>query len=307
MRRISEIYEYVKALPAKVIAVAAAGDEAVLQAVADARKEGLVRGRLYGNVERIQMLLSQLGELPECYEIINADSDQIAAELAVKDVSSGKADIVMKGLMDSGAFIRALLNKKYGLRNGDRMLSAVAALNVSIEGEDRVIFISDPGFIPAPDLYGKKQIILNAVDILHDLGYAEPKVAVLSANEVVNPKMSSSTDAAALQEMYNNGEISGCRVCGPISVDLALSKHSAQHKGYNEPIAGNADILIVPTLETGNALLKGIQYTTGCAAGGAVAGTIKPVVFTSRADSAETKKNSIAMAVLISERRAYLA
>lgn len=303
MRHISEVYEAVRDLPVKVIAVAAAGDEEVLRAVSDARRENLVRGRLYGDKDRIELLLRQLGEPLDAYEIFHTASDQEAAETAVRDANTGKADIVMKGLMDSGTFVKALLNREHGIRDGERTLSAVAAVEVRIEGEERVLFISDPGFIPAPDLKTKKQIILNAVDLLHAFGYEEPKVAVLSANEVVNPKMVSSTDAAALRQMYADGEFSGCRVCGPLSVDLALSKRAARHKGYDDPVAGNADVLIVPNLETGNALLKGIQYVTDCAAGGAVAGTTKPVVFTSRADSAKAKKNAIAMAVLIAERR----
>lgn len=303
MRHISEVYEAVRDLPVKVIAVAAAGDEEVLRAVSDARRESLVRGRLYGDKERIELLLRKLGEPLDAYEIFHTVSDQEAAEMAVRDVNTGKADIVMKGLMDSGTFIKALLNREHGIRDGERTLSAVAAVEVRIEGEERVLFISDPGFIPAPDLKAKKQIILNAVDLLHTFGYDEPKVAVLSANEVVNPKMVSSTDAAALRQMYADGEFNGCRVCGPLSVDLALSKRAARHKGYDDPVAGNADVLIVPDLETGNALLKGIQYVTDCAAGGAVVGTTKPVVFTSRADSAKAKKNTIAMAVLIAERR----
>ena len=303
MRHISEVYEAVRDLPVKVIAVAAAGDEEVLRAVSDARRESLVRGRLYGDKERIELLLRKLSEPLDAYEIFHTGSDQEAAEMAVRDVNTGKADIVMKGLMDSGTFIKALLNREHGIRDGERTLSAVAAVEVRIEGEERVLFISDPGFIPAPDLKAKKQIILNAVDLLHTFGYDEPKVAVLSANEVVNPKMVSSTDAAALRQMYADGEFSGCRVCGPLSVDLALSKRAARRKGYDDPVAGNADVLIVPNLETGNALLKGIQYVTDCAAGGAVVGTTKPVVFTSRADSAKAKKNTIAMAVLIAERR----
>lgn len=302
MKRISDIYQAVSGIPAKVLAVAAAADPEVLKAVAEARKEGLVSGRLYGNGEQIRQILTRMGEPVEAYEIIDAGSDQQAAELAVRDVRNDRADIVMKGLMNSGLFIRALLNKEYGIRDGDSTLSAVAAVDVTIDGEERVLFISDPGFIPAPDLKAKKQILLNAVKLLHSLDYPEPNVAVLSANEVVNPKMPSSTDAEELQRMYRDGEIAGCKVCGPISVDLALSKYSARHKGFENPVAGQADVLIVPNLETGNALLKGIQYTTKCDTCGAVAGTVKPVVFTSRADTAETKKNSIAMAVLASER-----
>lgn len=303
MKRIKEVYKAVKECPPKTIAVAAAGDREVLQALINAQKEGLIKGQLYGDAKKICAILSDLGENTADYEIIHTESNEQAAKLAVKAVREDKADIVMKGLMDSGQFIKALINKEYGIREYGRILSAVAALEVNIEGDERVIFITDPGFVPAPDLETKKQLIINTVDLLHDLGYEEPKVAVLSANEVVNPKMVSSTDAAALQKMYDNKEFGNCVVCGPISVDLALSKHSARHKGFDNPVAGNADILIVPNLETGNALVKGVQYATDCVCGGAVAGTTKPVVFTSRADTADTKKNCIAMAVLISERR----
>lgn len=299
MRRISEIYEKLENRPVHTVAVAAAADPEVLYAVAAAQKKGMIRAALFGNAEKIKICLNRIGEDTGSYVIHDCENDMSAAEKAVQSVSRGKYDFLMKGLLPSGDFIKAVLNREWGLRKADSILSAVAVFELRIEGEERLLFMTDPGFIPLPDLKMKIQMIRNMTEKLHRLGYDMPKIAVLSAMETVNPKISSSVEARALEEMNQRGEITGCLIGGPFSMDLAISKSSAEHKGFSHPVAGRADAILVPALETGNAVLKTISYLVQCPSAGFVCGTVKPVVFTSRSDSAETKLNSIAMAALL--------
>lgn len=296
MRTIDEIYTRLKDCPRRTVAVAAAEDAEVLKAVAEARKKGIVDAALFGRAEEIEDCLFKIGEEKKDYIIRDCRDHMEAAEEAVKSVSGGTFDILMKGLLPSSDFLRAVLNKSYGLREPERMLSSVAALQIHLDGEDRLLFLTDPGFIPLPDLETKVKLIENLTEGLGKLGYTEPKIAVLSAMETVNPKIRSSVEARELEERNRRGEIQGCIIGGPFSMDLALSKKSAAHKGFHHPVAGSADAILVPSLEVGNAVLKVVTYLAGCPTAGFVCGTSKPVVFTSRSDSAQTKLDSIAFA-----------
>lgn len=305
MEHICDIYQMIQNVSAKKVAVAAAADSEVLEAVCQAQKKNLILGQLFGEPAQIREILFRLGEDPGDYEIVSAATSEEAADLAVQSVSGKDADILMKGMLNSSVFIKAVLNKEHGLKKEGHLLSAMAVVEVRIEGKDRLLFIADPGFIPLPDLEEKKGILMNCVEALHILGYENPKVAVLSATEQVNFKMISSQDAHALEEMYRQGSFPGCIVGGPLSLDLAVSEKSAQHKGFVHPVAGKADLLLVPSVEVGNALLKALTFILKAPAAGAVAGTTSPVVFTSRSDSAQVKQNTIAMAVWMAERMAY--
>lgn len=302
MKHIKDFYPVIRENEPKTVAVAGAGDQAVLTAVREAHKCGMIQGQLYGNQKQITELLISIHENPEDYEIFHAESDEDAAKQAAQSVSEGKADILMKGFLSSAVFIRAVLHKEYGLRKPGRILSAMSVTEIRIENNDRLLFIADPGFIPLPTLEEKKEIIVNSVEALHILGIDNPRVAVLSAMETVNPKILSSREAHELEEMWKRGEISGCVVGGPFSLDLALSEKSAKHKQFKHPIAGKADMLLVPSIEVGNALLKSLTFIMEAPAGGIVTGVTKPVVFTSRSDTPETKQNTIAIAVLMAER-----
>ncbi len=302
MEKISDIYTLLRGRPARRLAVAAAADTEVLEAVAAARRLGIVSAVLFDEERSIRACLAGLGEDAADYEIRGCADAAEAAARATASVSGGECDILMKGLMPSGDFIRAVLNRNGGLRKEGSVLSAVAVFELRIEGETRLLFLTDPGFIPQPDLETKAVMIRNLTDCMHALGYAEPKIAVLSAMETVNPKILSSVEARELEERNRRGEITGCVVGGPFSMDLALSRKSAAHKGFRHPVAGAADAILVPSLEVGNAILKTITYLVGAEQAGFVCGTTKPVVFTSRSDSAETKKNTIALAALLSER-----
>lgn len=296
MKTIDEIYARLRGCPRRTVAVAAAEDAEVLKAVAEARRRGIVDAALFGRAEEIESCLFRIGEEKTDYMIRDCRDYTEAAGKAVKSVSGGEFDILMKGLLPSGDFLRAVLNKDYGLRKPDRILSSVAAIQIRPEGEDRLLFLTDPGFIPLPDLETKVKMVHNLTEGLKKLGYTEPKIAVLSAMETVNPKILSSVEARELEERNQKGEITGCVIGGPLSMDLALSQKSAEHKGFHHPVAGSADAILVPSLEVGNAVLKAVTYLAQCPTAGFVCGTSKPVVFTSRSDSAQTKLASIAFA-----------
>jgi phosphate butyryltransferase len=213
----------------------------------------------------------------------------------VELVSSGNADMVMKGLVDTATFLRAVLDKEKGLRTG-KILSHVAVFDVP--ALQRIIVLTDAAMNIAPDLMTKKQILENAVGIAKSIGIDTPKVAVVAAVEVVNPDMQPTLDAAVLSKMNDRGQIKGCIVDGPFAIDNALSEEAAEHKGIKSPVAGKADIILVPNIETGNVMYKTLTYTSNAKNGGILAGAAAPVILTSRSDSHESKLYSIALASL---------
>jgi phosphate butyryltransferase len=200
----------------------------------------------------------------------------------------------MKGNVPTALILKAVLNKEWGLRTGN-VLSHVAAFEVA--GFDRLTFITDAAMNIAPDLQQKAQIIENAVEIAQSIGVNHPKVAPIAAVEVVNPAMQATVDAASLTMMNQRGQIRNCAVDGPLALDNAVSHHAAEHKGIESEVAGQADILLVPNIETGNALYKSLIYFAKAKVGAVIAGAKAPIVLTSRADSAESKLFSLALAI----------
>ncbi|UZJ80714.1 phosphate butyryltransferase [Fictibacillus sp. KU28468] len=278
----------------KVVAVAAAEDEEVILSVKQAYEKGVASFILVGNKEKIQFLLQRSKlEQNEELQIMEAKPENAALE-AVKVVSSGQADIVMKGLIPTADLLKAVLHKENGLRTG-KILSHVAAFEVP--GYDRLLFVTDSGMNIAPNLQQKAQIIENAVQVARGIGVEMPKVAVLAAVESVNPAMQATLDASALMVMNKRGQISGCIVDGPLALDNAISVKAAEHKGISSEVAGHADVLVVPAIETGNALYKSLIYFANAKVGAVIAGACAPIVLTSRADTAESKLYSIALAV----------
>ncbi|MEG2017247.1 MAG: bifunctional enoyl-CoA hydratase/phosphate acetyltransferase, partial [Clostridium sp.] len=218
---------------------------------------------------------------------------------AVKLVSSGQADMMMKGLVDTATFLKAVLNKEFGLRTGKQM-SHIGVFE--IPGYDRLLFITDAAFNMYPELKEKVDIVKNAVQVAHALEIGVPKVAPICAVEVVNPSMQATLDAASLAIMNMRGQIKGCIIDGPLALDNALSKEAAEHKKISGPVAGEADILLMANIEAGNGVYKCLTYTTDCKNGGLLMGASAPVIVTSRADSPESKLNSIAMASLVANK-----
>jgi phosphate butyryltransferase len=297
IRSLTELMEYAREIGPRKISVALAEDAEVMEAVEDARKNGIATAILVGNAVKIADVAAKLGIDLANYEVVDERGNENAVALkAVELVSSGSADILMKGMIKTANFLRGVLNKEKGLRSG-ALISHVYIHQV--EGYDRVFFICDPAFNMYPDLQAKVNILNNTVELAHAFGIASPKVAVLGAVEVVNPDMPCTLDAAALAQMSRRGQIKGCVVDGPFALDNAISVEAAKHKGIESEVAGSADILLVPDIEAGNMMAKAIVYFARNKTAGLVLGAKAPVVLTSRTDTAETKLLSIASAVAL--------
>ncbi len=284
----------------KKVSVAVAQDTAVLEAVAEAKRRHIAQAILVGDSDKIIQTAKDADIDISDYEIVDVKDDVEAAHEAVKLVHDGKADMYMKGLIDSKNFLKSVLDKEVGLRTG-RPLSHVCVFQ--IPGIDRLLFLTDVAFMPYPTLEDKKVIIEYSVDVARACGIECPKVAPLAAVEVVNPKMPVTVEAAELTRMNDEGEITNCIVDGPLSLDLAIDPQAAQHKGATgRKIVGDADILLFPDIHAGNLVYKAIVHLTNAKNGCILTGTKAPVILTSRSDTFETKVNSIALAAVIAER-----
>lgn len=284
----------------KRLAVAVAQDEPVLEAVKAAQERQIADAILVGDQEKISEISKKIDMDISKFEIVHEVDPKKATLQAVKLVSSAKADMVMKGLIDTATFLRSVLNKEVGLRTG-KLMSHVSVFE--IEGIDRLIFLTDAAFNTYPDLKAKVQILNNSVDVAHACGIENPKVALVCAVEVVNPDMQATVDASLLSKMNDRGQIKGCLVDGPLALDNAISEEAAHHKGITSPVAGKADVILLPNIETANVMYKTLTYTSKSKNGGLLVGTSAPVILTSRADSFETKVNSIALAALVAENK----
>ncbi|AUN15826.1 phosphate butyryltransferase [[Clostridium] sordellii] len=296
MRSFNDVIRYAKERGPKTISVACSQDKEVLIAVDMAKKEGIANAILVGDIEKTNTIANELNIDLSGYDLIDEKDLTQASLKAVSLVSEGKADMVMKGLVDTSIILKAVLDKEVGLRTG-KVLSHVAVFDVN--GYDRLFFITDAAMNLAPDLQTKKQIIENACIVAHALDIEEPKVAAICAKEKVNPKMPDTVDAKELEDMCKNGEIKGCIVGGPFALDNAVSEEAAKHKGMDNPIAGKADILLAPDIEAGNILYKSLVFFAESKNAGVIVGAKAPIILTSRADSEETKLNSIALGVLM--------
>ncbi|MHC1720004.1 MAG: phosphate butyryltransferase [Clostridiaceae bacterium] len=298
IKSFEEVLSLAQSQSTKKIAVAVAQDRPVLEAIKDAYDIGLVEAILVGNTSKIEDVAKEIGMDLSKFEIVHEPDAAKAALKAVELVSTGKADMVMKGLVDTANFLRAVLNKEKGLRTG-KLMSHVAVFEVP--GIDRLLFITDAAFNMYPELKEKIDIVNNAVTVAKAVGIETPKVAPVCAVEVVNPDMPATLDASNLSKMSDRGQIKGCIIDGPLALDNALSEEAAAHKGITGPVAGKADILLMPNIEAGNIMYKTLSYTTNSKSGSLLVGTSAPVVLTSRNDSHETKMNAIALAALVAE------
>lgn len=283
----------------KILSVAVAQDKAVLEAVKAAKERGIADAILVGNEAEIREIGASLSMNMDEYEIIN-EPDVVEASLkAVSLVHDGRADMYMKGLLDSKTFLKSVLNKEVGLRTG-QPLSHVCVFE--IPGIDRLLFFTDVAFMPYPTLEDKKFIIKYTVEVAKACGVECPKVAPLAAVEVVNPKMPVTVEAAELTRMNEEGEIKDCIVDGPLSLDIAIDRAAAKEKGaMDRKITGDADILLFPDIHAGNLVYKAIVHLVKVKNGCILTGTKAPVILTSRSDTFETKVNSIALAAVVAE------
>jgi len=280
----------------KRLVVAAAEDHVVLKAVDEARKAEIADPVLVGNRKKMEKEAEVIGLDLKDYEIVEAENELEAAKKAVEMVSKGQGDFLMKGKIKTGDLMRTVLAEEYGLRTG-KIMAMVSVFE--IPNFDRLLIVSDAGMLIAPTLEQKVHIIEHSVSVAKVLGIELPKVAVVGAVEVVNPKMPATLDAAILAKMNQRGQIKGCIVDGPFALDNVVSEEAAKHKGIESPVAGKADIIITPDIEAGNILYKALIFLAGAKVASVILGAKVPVVLTSRADSDESKLYSIALSSLM--------
>ena len=297
IRSFSELVERAREGGVKrIVAVAAAHDAEVLLAASKAAELNIASFILVGDASRIKEIAAERGLSLKGFELIDEKDLAAACKKAVTLVSSGRAHIVMKGIVDTSVILKAVLDKETGLRD-TKVLSHTAVFDVP--GFPRLLYVTDAAMNIAPDVETKKVILENAARVARALGNENPVAAVVCAVEKVNEKMPATLDAQALVEMSRVGELACCRVSGPLALDNAVSAAAAKHKGIEDPLAGSADILLMPQIEAGNVLYKALVFLANAKNAGVIVGAKAPVVVTSRADSDETKLYSIALAVLM--------
>lgn len=281
----------------KRVAIVGAGQRQTLHAARLARGMGLARCSLIDSPARLDSVAESEGIDLEGMEII-AESDMIrAAWKAVEMIHADEADLIMNGRAQPVELMRAALDRERGLRIG-KLISDVSAFE--IPDFDRLLFISDVGIVVSPTLTEKVAIVQNAIDTAIELGVDRPRVAILASTEMVNPEMPANMDAANLSKMAERGQIRGGLVDGPLALDNAISRKAAQMKGIEGEVAGHADILITPDVESGNILAKALSYFAGGQMAGVVVGAQCPIVMPSRSDPPEQKLLSIALGVYLS-------
>ncbi|MDR1379332.1 MAG: phosphate butyryltransferase [Synergistaceae bacterium] len=302
LRSFDELIEKTKGFssPRRVVVVASAAEHA-LKAVLRAQKDGLVKPVLVGDKAKTLEILSHLGAVApdqDTYQdIYDVPDDDEAARKAVSLIREGKGDFLMKGKLETAQMLKPVVNKETGLGTGGLMSNFVI---FQAPRYHKLLVVTDGGMVTYPTLEQKKAIIKNTVETLKALGYENPKIGVLAAVEKLNPKMPETVDADALRRMNAEGEIKDCIVEGPISLDLALDPEAAVIKGYKSPVAGDADVLIVPNIHTGNALGKSILLFGGGRMANFIVGAKVPIVLASRASSVEEKYLSLMVAATVS-------
>ncbi|MEQ6387975.1 phosphate butyryltransferase [Bacillaceae bacterium S4-13-58] len=278
------------------VAVAQAADSEVILAIKEAVKIGLASFILIGDEAELVPLLNnaKLDHKGPRIQILHQKTEAGCVQKAVEEVREGRAQILMKGNLQTKTLLQSVLNRENGLRNG-KVLSHVSVFEFPTQ--NRLFLLTDAAMNVAPSLKDKTMIVQNAVEVARSIGIQLPKVAPLAAVEVVNESMPASVDAALLSQMQKRGQIADCIIDGPLAFDIAISKEAALHKKIESPVAGEADILLVPTIEVGNALYKSFVYLAQAKVAGIIYGAKSPIVLTSRADSAESKLYSLALAI----------
>ena len=281
IKNLQDLFKRVKDNETKKIAVAAAEDRDIIDIVKQSGNMSLADFILIGNEEKIKAMLIESGISKDTIEIINADNHEESAEKTIELAAEGKCDVVMKGNLHTATFLKAVLNKETGFREGD-LISQISVYN---------------------KFYGEGlQLLTDCAMAILKLGYDKPKVALLSALEIVNPKIQDTIDAAILSKMADRGQIKNATVDGPFALDNAVSPEAAEHKGISGVVAGQADILVVPNLQVGNVLTKALVYFAKCNVAAAIMGAAKPIVMTSRTDTIHNKLLSIAMALYVADK-----
>lgn len=285
-----ELKSQLGSLPPRRAVVAAAHDAHTLQAVFSARRDGLITPILVGEKEKIFSIARAMGEPLEEEQVMEAVGERDCAEKAVALIREGRGDLLIKGMLQTGVMLKAVVSREHGICKS-KVMSHVAILDVP--SYHKLLFITDGGMVVAPNLEQKKHILNNAVEFCRFLGYDNPKAAALCAVETVTASMPETEDAAALKEEWARGTFGRCQVEGPISLDLATDREAAQVKGYESPVAGDADILLVPAIAVGNVLGKALYGLAGGEMAGVVLGASVPITVNSRGATAQEKYWSI--------------
>lgn len=286
----SQLKARLRDLPPRRAVVAAAHDEHTLQAVFAARRDGLIQPVLVGRREEILSIARALGEDLDPAQVADAGDDVQCAAKSVALIRAGEGSMLIKGMLPTGTLLKAVVHRETGIR-ASQVMSHVAILDVP--GYHKLLYVTDGGMVVAPDLEQKRHILRNALDFCRFLGYDRPKAAVLCAVETVNPAMPETADGAALKAEGERGDFGPCLVEGPISLDLATDSEAASVKGYRSPVAGDADILLAPSIAAGNLLGKSLYGLAGGEMAGVVLGAKVPITVNSRGAAAEEKYWSI--------------
>ena len=301
IQNFNQLLEAAAKIHGKRVVVVYPTNEETLSAVTQARKIGLADFILVGDENIIRKKLA--GEISSGIEIIHEPEVNRALQKSIDLIREGRGAILMKGGIDTGTMMKAVLQEESGIRTG-RLLSDVFIFEYPARTGNKLVMITDGGLTLAPDLNDKAALIENSVEVAHALGNMNPKVAVLSATEFVNPKLQSSVDAAELTKMNERGEIKGCTVFGPLALDNAISQEAANEKGIKSPVAGNAEILILPSIEAANIFAKGTTYLAGFRLAHVIVGGKIPILIPSRADKSDAKILSIALGIIMRDHQA---
>jgi len=297
IKSFDELIEKVKKLPAKKVVIPGADTKTVIYAATLAKTEGIADFLLIGNKKKILSYIETIEKsLLDAFEIIDESDPVNCVQKAVESIHKKKADLILKGNTSTSQLMKGVLDKETGLQTGN-LLSDVFIF----ETEDRLTLMTDGGVVLYPEIKEKIALINNAVKVAHHLENPNPKVALLGAIEVPNPKMPPTIDAAIIAQMNKRGQIKGCIVDGPFALDNAISEEAAKIKGVVSPVAGNADILIMPNIEAGNIFGKALTYYAHLRVAHVVMGAKAPILITSRADDAETKLHSIALGIICAD------
>jgi phosphate butyryltransferase len=298
-KKLSEVVEMAKSKSTiRKVAVAAAGNQEVLEALKNAVENGIIEPVLIGDEELIRSISEKIGFDISTFEVINTIDNAEASAKAVKLIKKGKAEILMKGNVSTGILLKAVLDKELGLRKG-ALLSHVALFETPYY--HKLLGVTDAAMNVSPDLQEKIGIIKNAVEVFHKLGNMNPKVAIVGSVETINPRMEATMHAATISMMNYRKQITGCIIDGPLAIDGAVSKKSADLKNITSDVAGDVDIILAPDIDGANILYKSMNFLGGATAAAVIMGAKVPIVLTSRGDSEKSKFLSIALAAAIAK------
>ena len=297
-----QLLSHVRALPAKRVLIVYPSNAETFQSIAEARHQLHVEFILVGDREVIEHGLESQKIPAAGIRTVHAHDPSIAVRRGVELTRDGQADILMKGSVDTGAMMRAVLQEESNLRTG-RLLSDIFLLEFPRRPERPFIMITDGGMNLSPSLKDKVELVTNAVEVAHALGNAKPRVAILSATEFVLPNLQSTVDAAALAKMNERGQIKGCVVDGPLALDNAISNEAVREKRIKSPVAGRSDILVAANIESANSLAKSTTYFAALRLAHVIMGARVPILIPSRADKSDARLLSIALGIMVCQKQ----